>query len=48
MSESEVLAAAEARAVALAAGDADALRELHHQDLRWTTHRGEVLDRPWR
>ena len=45
MSESEVLAAAEARARALAAGDADALRELHHPDLRWTTHRGEVLDR---
>ena len=45
MSESEVLAAAEARAVALAAGDADALHELHHPDLRWTTDRGEVLDR---
>jgi ketosteroid isomerase-like protein len=45
VSESEVLAAAEARARALAAGDADALRELHHPDLRWTTHRGEVLDR---
>jgi hypothetical protein len=45
VSESEVLAAAEARARALAAGDADALRELQHPDLRWTTHRGEVLDR---
>ena len=45
MSAAEVLAAAEARARALAAGDAAALRELHHPQLRWTTHRGEVLDR---
>jgi hypothetical protein len=41
----EVLAPAERRARALCERDADALRALHHPDLRWTTHRGEVLDR---
>jgi ketosteroid isomerase-like protein len=41
----EVLAAAERRARALCERDADALRALHHPDLRWTTHRGVVLDR---
>jgi ketosteroid isomerase-like protein len=45
VSEAEVLAAAEHRAAALAARDVDALRTLHHPDLRWTTHRGDVLDR---
>jgi ketosteroid isomerase-like protein len=40
-----VLDAAEARAAALVARDADALRDLLHPRLRWTTFRGEVLDR---
>jgi ketosteroid isomerase-like protein len=40
-----VLDAAERRAAALAARDADALRVLMHESLRWTTHRGDVLDR---
>src|ERR1700742_4113061 len=40
-----VLDAARRRAAALAAGDADALIALHDPELRWTTHRGEVLDR---
>jgi ketosteroid isomerase-like protein len=43
--EDEVLAAADRRARALAARDAEALRALHHPALRWTTHRGAVLDR---
>jgi ketosteroid isomerase-like protein len=43
--EDEVLAAAHRRAQALAAGDPEALRALHHPALRWLTHRGEVLDR---
>ena len=43
--EDEVLAAARRRAEALAARDPDALRALHHPALRWTTHRGAVLDR---
>ena len=41
----EVLAAAHKRSAALIARDASALRELHHPDLRWTTHRGDVRDR---
>lgn len=41
----DVLDAAHARAAALVAGDAAALRSLLHPDLRWTTHRGDVLDR---
>ena len=40
-----VLAAARRRSAALVARDADTLRALHHRDLRWTTHRGEVRDR---
>ena len=40
----EIVAAAEARSRALVARDADALRALHHPDLRWTTHRGDVRD----
>ena len=43
--EDEVLAAARCRAGALAARDSDALRALHHPQLRWTTHLGAVLDR---
>jgi hypothetical protein len=43
--ERDVVAAAERRARALCERDADALRALHHPELRWTTHRGEVLDR---
>jgi hypothetical protein len=40
-----VVAAARARAAALVAGDEVRLRALHHPQLRWTTYRGEVLDR---
>jgi ketosteroid isomerase-like protein len=43
--EREVLAAAARRAQALVARDPGALRALHHPELRWTTHRGEVKDR---
>ena len=45
MVREEILTAAERRSAALVARDADALRALHHPDLRWTTHRGEVRDR---
>jgi uncharacterized protein (TIGR02246 family) len=38
-----VLAAAGQRAAALVARDAEALRDLMHDDLRWTTYRGVVL-----
>jgi len=41
----EVRAAAERRGRALADRDAGELLRLHHPALRWTTHRGEVLDR---
>jgi hypothetical protein len=41
----EVVAAARARGRALAAGDRAALARLLHPRLRWTTHRGAVLDR---
>jgi ketosteroid isomerase-like protein len=41
----EVHQAAMARATALAAGDAKALRELLHEQFRWTTHVGQVFDR---
>lgn len=41
----EVLAAAEARAAALANGDATALRALLHPRFGWVSHRGEVFDR---
>ena len=41
----DVIAAAERRARALWGRDADALRAMHHPGLRWTTHRGKVLDR---
>ena len=43
--EGDVLAAAQERAAALAAGDADELRRLMHPELRWTTYTGVVLDR---
>src|SRR3954468_23171137 len=39
-----ILTAAQARSAALVARDAAALRALHHPDLRWTTHRGDVRD----
>jgi ketosteroid isomerase-like protein len=41
----EILAAVEQRSAALVARDAETLREIHHPDLRWTTHRGDVRDR---
>jgi ketosteroid isomerase-like protein len=43
--EQAVIAAAEQRAAALAAADADELRRLMHPALRWTTHTGSLLDR---
>jgi len=41
----DILALAKRRSAALVARDATALRELHHPDLRWTTHRGDTRDR---
>jgi ketosteroid isomerase-like protein len=41
----QVLDAAQRRAAALVAGDADALRELMHPALQWTTFQGDVLTR---
>ena len=41
----DVLAAAYARAGALARGDGAALAALLHPDFRWTSHTGEQLDR---
>ena len=43
--EEEVLAAAESRALALAAGDAERLSDLLHEDFRWTAHVGDTYDR---
>jgi hypothetical protein len=43
--EREVIAAAERRAAALVDGDAEQLRVLLHPSLRWTTFRGDILDR---
>jgi ketosteroid isomerase-like protein len=43
--EREILAAAERRAAALAAGDSDALRALLHPDFGWTSHTGRRFDR---
>ncbi|QNN52115.1 nuclear transport factor 2 family protein [Nocardioides mesophilus] len=40
-----VIRAAEARASALAEGDAERLLELLHEDFRWTTHVGETYSR---
>ena len=42
---SQVIQAAEARAAALADGDAARLSELLHEEFRWTTHVGERYDR---
>jgi ketosteroid isomerase-like protein len=41
----EVIRAAEARAEALATGDAAALRDLLHDEFRWVSHTGERFDR---
>ncbi len=41
----EVIHAAEARAQALASGDAARLRDLLHSDFRWVSHAGERYDR---
>ena len=41
----EILEAVQRRSAALVARDAAALRGLHHPDLRFTTHRGDVRDR---
>jgi ketosteroid isomerase-like protein len=41
--KAEVLDAAQRRAEALVAADEDALRQLMHPDLQWTTLRGDVL-----
>ncbi len=41
----EVLTAAERRAAALVDGEPDRLRRLLHPEFRWTSHRGERLDR---
>jgi ketosteroid isomerase-like protein len=41
----QVIAAAGDRASALATGDAERLRELLHEQFRWTTHTGETFDR---
>lgn len=43
--EKDVIEAAERRAAALAAGDAEALRELLHPAFSWTSHRGRLFDR---
>ncbi|WP_107766122.1 nuclear transport factor 2 family protein [Nocardioides terrigena] len=42
---SQVIEAAEARALALADGDADRLVALLHPEFRWTAHVGETYDR---
>jgi ketosteroid isomerase-like protein len=41
----QVLAAAQNRASALAAGDGERLRELLHEQFTWTTHTGDTFDR---
>ena len=41
----QVIAAAQARASALAAGDAERLEELLHELFRWTTHAGQTFGR---
>lgn len=40
-----VIRAAEARASALAEGDAEQLLRILHRDFRWTAHVGETFDR---
>jgi ketosteroid isomerase-like protein len=44
VSREAILAATERRSAALVARDAEALRALHHPDLRFTTPRGDVKD----
>ena len=44
-SAEQVIRAAEARASALAAGDADRLSGLLHEEFRWTAHVGETYSR---
>jgi len=41
----EVLVAAEARAAALAEGDAEQLSRILHEDFRWTAHQGATYNR---
>lgn len=41
----EVISAAEERASALAAGDAERLTALLHHDFRWTSHAGDTFSR---
>jgi len=41
----QVLLVVEQRAIALAAGDPDALRTLMHPSLQWTTYKGDLLSR---
>lgn len=41
----QVIRAAEARASALAEGDAERLSDLLHEDFRWTAHVGETYSR---
>jgi ketosteroid isomerase-like protein len=41
----QVISAAQDRARALAAADADALAELLHEEFRWTSHLGEAFGR---
>lgn len=41
----QVITAAEARATALAEGDAQRLSALLHEDFRWTAHAGETYSR---
>lgn len=41
----QVVRAAEARASALAEGDAERLAELLHEEFHWTAHVGETYDR---
>jgi uncharacterized protein (TIGR02246 family) len=43
--EQEVMSAAEERASALAAGDAERLAALLHDDFRWTSHLGDTYSR---
>ena len=43
--EDQVVAAALARADALASGDGEQLRSLLHPDFHWTSHLGEQFDR---
>ena len=43
--ESRVIRAANARATAVAEGDAERLSALMHKDFRWTAHMGETYSR---